>query len=380
MAVGKNRNAQLVIDEDAIFHNISEERKRLDSKSDLFMVVKANAYGHGAVQVAGIAKAAGATGFCVAILDEAIQLREAGFVSEPILVLGLSDLSNVPLISKYNVSVTVSSVDWIKQAAELAQKLGLKNKIRVHLALDTGMGRIGLQTVSEVKDAIVELKRTSEYIDFEGVFTHFSTADSTDDDYFQYQLDNFNELMTAIPEKPRYVHVANSATSMWHKAAGGNMVRFGVAGYGLNPSGVAIASPFKLEPAMSFTSELIYVKEVQSGRSIGYGATYTSDSREWIGTVPVGYADGVRRSMQGFSVLVDGQYCPIVGRVCMDQLMVRLPYKMPIGTKVTLVGTDHDHTITLQDVADYCHTIHYEIACGYSSRLPRVYRSSDHLK
>ncbi|ANZ57331.1 alanine racemase [Fructilactobacillus lindneri] len=375
MVVGRNRDAQLIIDEDAIYANIHSEKQRLADDSEMFMVVKANAYGHGAVQVAQIAKEAGATGFCVAILDEAIQLREAGFVSEPILVLGLTDLSDLPLIYKYDVSVTVSSADWIKQAAELGRQMHFTHKIKTFLALDTGMGRIGLQTPAEVTDYLQSLHVVKNQIEFQGVYTHFATADEVDDKYFDFQLQNFKDLMAAIPNKPRYVSVANSATSLWHHVTGANMIRYGVAGYGLNPSGTAIEAPFTLQPALSFTSELIYVKKVASGRSIGYGATYNVDKPQWVGTIPVGYADGVCRRMKGFKVLIDGNYCPIIGRVCMDQVMVRLPYEMKLGTKVTFVGTQAGKTITLQDVAEYCGTINYEIACGFSDRLPRVYYS-----
>ncbi|WP_429970526.1 alanine racemase [Fructilactobacillus sp. Tb1] len=374
MVVGRNRNAQLVIDKSAIYDNISAEINRLDDKTEMFMVVKANAYNHGAVQVAQIAKAAGATGFCVAILDEAIQLREAGFVDEPILVLGITDVEDLPLISKYNIDVTVSSVEWVKQANQVFEDLKLKNKIKMFLALDTGMGRVGLQTTNEVDEFLEFINSKENNLLLDGVFTHFSTADGKNTDYFNFQYQNFEKLMKCFKTKPRYVSVANSATSLWHKMTGSNMIRFGVAAYGLNPSGTVLASPIALKPAMSLTTELVYTKQVQPGRSIGYGATYTVADDQWIGTVPVGYADGVRRSMQGFKVLVDGHLCPIVGRVCMDQFMVKLPYKMNPGTEVVIFGKQAGKEITLQQVADQCGTIHYEIACGFTERLPRVYK------
>ncbi|WP_395317854.1 alanine racemase [Fructilactobacillus frigidiflavus] len=374
MVVGRNRNAQLVINEDAIYTNIRAERQRLDQQTEMFMVVKANAYGHGAVQVARIAKQAGATGFCVAILDEAIQLREAGFVDEPIMVLGITDVEDLPLIAKYKVDVTVSSVAWLKQANQVFTDLHLKNKIKLFLALDTGMGRIGLQTPAEVNQFLAFLKTNANHLTLDGVFTHFATADEQKQDYFDFQYQNFKTLMKCFKTQPRYVSVANSATSLWHQITGANMIRFGVAAYGLNPSGNELTAPIELQPAMSLTTELVYVKKVNPGRAIGYGATYTVDQPQWIGTVPVGYADGVRRAMQGFQVLVDGQLCPIVGRVCMDQFMVRLPYEMKPGTEVVIFGKQGKHTITLQQVAEQCDTIHYEIACGFTERLPRVYQ------
>lgn len=374
MVVGRNRNAQLIINEDAIYSNINAEIQRLDQQTEMFMVVKANAYGHGAVQVARLAKLAGATGFCVAILDEAIQLREAGFVDEPILVLGLTDIEDLPLIAKYNIDVTVSSVEWIKQANRVFEDLKLKNKIKMFLALDTGMGRIGLQNSAEVTEFLEFVNQKTNNLILDGVFTHFATADEHNQDYFDFQYQNFKKLMKCFKIKPHYVSVANSATSLWHQVTGANMIRYGVAAYGLNPSGQELTAPITLKPAMSLTTELVYVKKVNPGRSIGYGATYSIDKAQWIGTVPVGYADGIRRSMQGFKVLIDGNLCPIVGRVCMDQFMVRLPYEMQPGTEVVIVGKQGKQTITLQQVADQCHTIHYEIACGFTERLPRVYK------
>jgi alanine racemase len=153
------------------------------------------------------------------------------------------------------------------------------------------------------------------------------------------------------------------------------MIRYGVGIYGLNPSGTAIDElPYELEPAMSIESELVFVKQVEAGSAIGYGATYHAEADEWIGTVPIGYADGWLRRMQGFHCLVDGQYCEVVGRVCMDQLMIRLPREYPDGTTVTLIGTNQGKTITLQDAADHAGTIHYELACDLAERLPRVYQ------
>ncbi|WP_413627635.1 alanine racemase [Fructilactobacillus vespulae] len=373
MVVSKNRNAQLIIDKTAIFNNISNKIKRLKSGTEMFMVVKADAYGHGAVQVAAIAKAAGATGFCVALLDEAIELREAGFVEEPILVLGITDVELLPVIEKYDVTVTVSSLKWILDSKRLMPELNLHKPIKIFLALDTGMGRIGLRNLAEVQEFVGNVEN-DELINLQGVYTHFSTADSADNSYFEGQVQQFKKLMQGFKTKPRYVSVANSATSLWHDYTGSNVIRYGISAYGLNPSGEALESPFKLEPALSFTSELVYVKKVTAESSIGYGATYQANEAEWIGTVPVGYADGVSRKMQGFEVLVNGIRCPIVGRVCMDQFMIRLPQEFAVGTQVTIVGKDHDQVITLQDLANQCGTIHYEIACGFSNRLPRVYR------
>lgn len=374
MVVGVHRPTQLVIDRAALRHNIHAEVERLDKDCELFMVVKANGYGHGAVQVAQAAKDAGATGFCVAILDEALELRAAGF-NEPILILGVTSPADAPLMAAEGISATVAATDWLVDAQsylDLAETLSAP--LHVHLALDTGMGRIGFRTVPELTEAIDFLGKHAA-LDFEGIFTHFSTADSPDDRYFKQQVAKWHALTDDLPVRPRYVHVSNSATSLWHAACNDNMVRFGVSGYGLNPSGTAIKPPYPLQPALSLTSELVFSKRISAGDSVGYGATYTASQDEWVGTVPIGYADGYERRLQGFHVLVDGQACEIIGRVCMDQMMVRLPHDYSRGTTVTLVGQDHGAEITLQDVADYCETIHYEIACGFTGRLPRQYRN-----
>lgn len=372
MVVGVHRPTQLVIDRAALRHNIHAEVERLDQGCELFMVVKANGYGHGAIQVAQAAKDAGATGFCVAILDEALELRTAGF-NEPILVLGVTSPADAPLMAAEDISATVAATDWLVDAqAYLDLTTDLTAPLHVHLGIDTGMGRIGFRTAADLKKAVDFLQAHATTLDFEGIFTHFATADSPDDRYFKQQVAKWHALTDALP-RPRYVHVSNSATSLWHADCNDNMIRFGVSGYGLNPSGTAIDAPYPLEPAMSLTSELVFSKRIAAGDAVGYGATYTATQDEWVGTVPIGYADGYERRLQGFHVLIDGQTCEIIGRVCMDQLMVRLPHDYSRGTTVTLVGKNHGAEITLQDVADYCQTIHYEIACGFTSRLPRRY-------
>ncbi|MDT6979980.1 alanine racemase [Levilactobacillus zymae] len=374
MAVGEHRPTRLVIDRQALRHNIQTEVKRLKSDCELFMVVKANGYGHGAVQVAQVAKDAGATGFCVAILDEALELRAAGF-NDPILVLGVTRPEDAVLMAQERISTVVADIKWLREASRYLELTPHNRPLNVHLGLDTGMGRIGFRTTDELTAALNFLSVQVDDFNFEGIFTHFSTADDPDDTYFKQQLAKWRELTAVLPFRPRYVHVSNSATSLWHDACNDNMVRFGAAGYGLNPSGTAIPqTPYPLQPAMQLVSELVYTKRLHAGESVSYGATYTAQTDEWVGTVPIGYADGYERRLQGFHVLVGGQFCEIIGRICMDQLMIRLPQNYVRGTRVTLVGTNGGQTITLQDMADYCGTIHYEIACGFTSRLPRQYR------
>ncbi|WP_125572214.1 alanine racemase [Lacticaseibacillus songhuajiangensis] len=369
MVVATHRPSRVLIDEGAIFHNVQSAVNSLDAGSELFAVVKADAYGHGLVRVARVAVKAGARGFCVAVLDEALALREAGF-TQPILVLGIVNPEYAGLAAAQQIAVPVAERTWLEAAAA---HIASGDQLRVHLAVDSGMGRIGFTAKEDLQAAVAFMDAHAETFEFSGIFTHFASADSLNEDQFKRQAAMFNEFVAALPRRPRYVHVANTATSLWHRACHSNIVRFGVGIYGLNPSGREISTtPYALEPALSLKSELVLCKQVAAGATISYGATYHSAQAEYIGTVPMGYADGWLRRMQGFHVLVDGQQCEIVGRICMDQFMIRLPHAYPAGTEVVLVGKSGDQEITLQDVADYAETIHYEIACALSERLPRV--------
>lgn len=372
MAVGWHRPTKLVIDTQAIKENVSNEVKRMPQGTELFAVVKANGYGHGVVQTAKAAIEGGATGFCVAILDEAIELREAG-ITEPILILSIVDVSYIDLLLKYDLSVTVATQEWVEQAIEQLKHIEIQTPLKIHIKVDTGMGRIGFTTPEAVKQT-VELVQSTTMVNWEGLFTHFSTADEKDTGYFEKQSNRFQAILSVLAEWPKYVHVSNSATALWHPDNVGNMIRFGIAMYGLNPSGHALPEIYPLKPALSLVSKVIQVKELSAGEGIGYGNTYKTTGNEWIGTVPIGYADGWLRHLQGFSVLVNGERCEIVGRICMDQCMIRLPKQTAAGTQVTLIGHDHGEEITMQMVADKLGTIHYEVACTFSERMPREYK------
>lgn len=228
--IGTHRPTQLVIDQAAIYHNIATEKARLAKGTDLFMVVKANGYGHGITQVATTAVKAGATGFCVAILDEALTLRAAGF-NQPILVLGITEPQYAGLMAQKHISATVGSQDWLEAATTSIETVSPDQPLNVHLGLDTGMGRIGFQEPEALAAAVTALTASPAF-NFEGIFTHFSKADSADTAYFEKQISRWQAFMAVLPERPRYVHVSNSATSLWHDACNGNMIRFGVAGYG----------------------------------------------------------------------------------------------------------------------------------------------------
>lgn len=370
MTPGYHRPTVLKIKLENITKNVSNHKKMLNNEK-IFAVIKANAYGHGAIPVAKAALEGGAEGFCVALLDEALELRRHGFL-EPILVLNMVDALYLPLAAENNISITCGNEEWLEEALHFLKNNPLNNPVKLHLKIDSGMGRIGFFTKESLQEAYEKIQQAPRLF-LEGIFTHFSTADEKDETYFNEQLEKFTQLLDVLPELPEYVHSSNSATSLWHKAGVGNLVRLGISMYGLNPSGKTLPLPFPLAPALSLESSLIQVKKVPKGTGVGYGKTYVTKKEEWIGTVPIGYADGWQRKMSGFSVLVKGKKCEIVGRVCMDQCMIRLPEEVSLGEKVTLIGKNSGEEITLQEVADHLETIHYEVACLLSDRLNRVY-------
>lgn len=364
-----HRPTKLIIDSSAISKNLAQVMAALPAQTKAFAVVKANAYGHGVLEVA---RELGeqVDGFCVSNMDEALELRLAGF-EHPILVLGVVPVQVIPQAIQASISLTVASLEWLS----LAQEAGLlMEDLAIHIKVDTGMGRLGFRDCQSLQDALNLMATAGAR--FEGIFTHFATADQADDSQFREQLAIFQEIVDGLESLPPLIHASNSATSIWHGETVFNMVRLGNILYGLNPSGRELDLPYPIQPALRLTSELVHVKEVAAGTAVGYGATYHSPTKEWLGTVPIGYADGLTRSMQGFSVLVDGQRCEIVGRVSMDQITIRLPHSYPLGTPVTLIGEDGGQEVTVQDWADYRQTINYEVTCLLSDRIPRYYDES----
>ena len=372
MVTSWNRPTQLTIDKKAIQFNIQQERQHMQKGQEIFAVVKANAYGHGAIEIAKLALQEGVSGFCVSNIDEAIELREAGILL-PILILGVVSPDLALLAQQYDLTVAVASLEWLKEVITSEELDAERAPLKVHLKIDTGMHRIGFYEMDSFL-ASVDLLETQPLLTYEGIFTHFATADEADDTYFQQQADCFNQFVQNSPVKPKYVHCANSATAFWHQACPSNIIRLGIGLYGVNPSGNALTLPFSLQPAATLSTELVFVKELQTGDKVSYGATYEAETNEWLGTLPIGYADGLSRHLQGFKVLVDGQYCEIVGRICMDQCMIRLPKEYPVGTTVTLIGENNGQVISVNDVAEYLQTISYEVLCDLGARIPRRYQ------
>ena len=366
MKTSPHRPTKALINLGAIRYNIQQMGAHIPQETLKWAVVKANAYGHGAVAVA-TAIQDDVDGFCVSNIDEALELRQAG-ITKKILILGVSEVESILLAQQFDLTLTVAGLEWVRTL--LASQSDLSG-LKVHLKIDSGMGRIGFREVSEAQEAQFLLQEHGAYV--EGIFTHFATADEESDTYFNIQLERFKDIIAGMEEVPELVHASNSATTLWHAETIFNAVRMGDAMYGLNPSGKVLSLPYDLIPALSLESAIVHVKTLPAGACVGYGATYEADSEQVIATLPIGYADGWTRDMQNFSVLVDGRLCPIVGRVSMDQITIRLPKLYPLGTKVTLIGSNGDKEITTTEVATYRGTINYEVVCLLSDRIPREY-------
>lgn len=364
------RDTWVEIDLDAIAYNVGELRKKLHPENKLIAVVKANGYGHGALQVARTALRSGANYLAVAFLDEAISLRKQG-ITAPILVLGASRPKDVMTAIKYKVTLTVYYKDWLEEAVQFLNK---DDSLTIHLKLDTGMGRIGVRNEQEIQ-SIEELLVKHPNIVVEGIFTHFATADEKNSSYFESQIQRFKELLSYFTKLPAIIHCSNSAASLLHPDLQYNAVRLGISMYGLTPSlEIEPDLPYPLQEAFSLRTKLVQVKKLNKGDKVSYGATYEAKEEEWIGTLPIGYADGWLRKLQGQEVLVEGIRAPIVGRICMDQCMIRLPFYLEPGTEITLIGKQRDAEISVNEIAAKLETINYEITCMISTRVPRVFK------
>ncbi|MBQ4163807.1 MAG: alanine racemase [Turicibacter sp.] len=356
------RDTWAEIDLDAIAYNV-KQIKKLHPTKEIFAVVKANGYGHGDAEVSKVAIEAGVSCLAVSGLDEALRLRQSG-IEVPILVLGMTRLKDVALAAENNISLTAHDEVWINHLVSLP----LEKKIKVHLKIDSGMHRLGLMDANQIQTNF-NLLKTAPMVEVEGIFTHMATADC-DKEYLDYQIQNFKNLISNLDlSGVKYVHLENTATLLQKEFDFDHAIRLGIGLYGVNPDANFIPIDFDLKPALKLLSNLVQVKQIKKGDKVGYGSTYEAKNDEWIGVVPIGYADGWIRSHQGRCVIVEGHECEIVGRVCMDQMMIRLPKQFPMGTTVTLIGDG----MPVERVAKEIGTISYEILCLISDRVPRVY-------
>jgi alanine racemase len=335
-------------------------------------ILKANAYGHGLVAVARHLVALGAASLGVAFLEEAVALREAG-VTAPILVMGGIFGDQVPVFLRHGLTLTASSVDKLRHIDDTARGLGVTAK--VHLKIDTGMERIGVHYYSAQK--LLERAAECRHCTVEGIYSHFANADAADLTSARLQLSRFLEVLTwydrhGVPTPIR--HMANSGAVLQLRESHLDLVRPGILLYGVYPS-AEVAHTIEVLPALSWKSRVVYFKVVQPGHPVSYGSTWQSDHPVRLVTVPVGYGDGYFRALSNVAtVIIRGKRYPVVGRVCMDQIMINLEWDSAYnGDEVVLVGADGDVAITCEDLAEWAGTIPYEVLTNINTRVPRVY-------
>lgn len=342
-------------------HNIETVYKK--ANKPLLAVIKANAYGHGYKEVANAIKDNEHIAlFGVATLKEALDLRDLG-VKQDILIFGAIPLDDLELAIEKDITLPLFSFDFLE---EIKAKHHFAKPVKVHIAIDSGMNRIGFKTKEEYAKAMRAID--PDKIDVEGIFTHFATADEPENEEqnenFQNQLNLFKSIVGNNVFK--YIHCDNTAAMMFHKTHFGNLGRIGIALYGVDPRGV---DNDELKQVMSLYSRVAMIKKVPKGEKIGYGMTYTAKEDQLVATLPIGYADGFLRINQGREVYINGHYYPVVGRVCMDQCMVRVDENVHVHDEAEIFG---DH-ISLARMAKELHTIPYELTCLVSPRVERIY-------
>ncbi len=339
------------------------------------MSLKADAYGHGALKVARTVLHNGASMLGVATLSEATPLREAG-IDAPILVFGYVPLWQMREAVRLGITVTLYSIESAQALSRAALALG--KTVKVHLKVDTGMARLGIR--AEQSEEIVALAKETlalPNLELEGIYTHFAMADTSDQTHVRMQLQRFQyvlQVLEAQGVRPPIVHAANSAATLGLPEAHFDMVRPGIAIYGLSPS-TEVRLPEGFRPALSFKTQVAQVKMVPAGECISYGCTYITERPTRVAVLPVGYADGFRRAPKNWgTVLIHGQEAPIIGRVCMDQCMVDVTHlpQIRVGDEVVLIGRQGMATLTAEQVAERLGTINYEVVAEILARVPRV--------
>jgi alanine racemase len=374
------------IDLKAIAHNVGELRRITQPEARLMAVVKANGYGHGAIEVAQCALKNGAATLGVARIEEGIRIREAG-IQAPILIFGYTLPERTADLLEYDLTQTVYTYASARVLSQTATSL--KKKIKIHLKVDTGMGRLGLlpqnfqgdNSAALAADAIEETLAIADLdgLELEGIFTHFATADSADKTYAEDQLDLFMNFLNRLRKaglEPPVRHAANSAALIDMPQSHLDMVRPGIASYGLYPSDEVDKKHVSLKPAMALKARIIHLKKVPAGFKVSYGSTHQTPKATTIATIPIGYADGLNRLLSSSGqMLVHGQRAPIIGRVCMDLTMLDVGHidNVQMGDAVVIFGQQNSGSITVDEIASSLNTINYEIVSTITARVPRIY-------
>ncbi|WP_010246044.1 alanine racemase [Acetivibrio cellulolyticus] len=361
---------------DNIAHNVKEIRRITDKKAEIMGVVKADAYGHGVMEVAKTLLENGVTRLAVSMLDEAIQLRKNG-IDVPILILSYTDPRRAEEIILNDVTQTVFSHDLAEALSEAAVRLD-KN-IKIHIKIDSGMTRVGFMPGYSAVKNVVKISKLPKII-IEGLFTHFASSDEIDRSYTYMQFERFMSIVSELNRIGIYIpvkHVCNSAGVIEFPEMHLNMVRPGIALYGMYPSEEVQKDRINLKPAMTLKANIILVKDVETDTCISYGRIFKTQRESRIATLPIGYADGYTRLLTNKGrVLVNGQSVPIVGKICMDQCMIDVTDvqgEVNVGDEVVLFGSQNGSEISIEDLASKIGTINYEIACIIGKRIPRVY-------
>ncbi len=375
--IEKYQRVYAAVNLDAVWNNMEQMHRNLSPGTKIIGVLKTDAYGHGAVQIAQeLEKMDYVFGYATATFEEAMILRHTGFV-KPILVLGYTFPYCYEDLIKYDIRPTVFRQDSIEQLSACACKAG--RPVRVHVKVETGMNRLGINP-DESGLRFLERILQSEGIILEGIFTHFARADETDRTATIRQLNLMHDFVEAAEQRTGYSipvkHCSNSAGIVEFPEANMDVVRAGITLYGLWPSEEVSRDIISLQPVLSLKSRIVSIKEVEEGTPVSYGGIYVTPHKMRIATIPVGYGDGYPRSLSGKGyVLIRGRKAPVLGRICMDQFMVGLeniPDAME-GDEVTLIGEDQGEKITMEALGDLSGRFNYEFACDLGKRIPRVY-------
>ena len=362
------------IDLDAIYENVKNAKALLKKDTKMMAIVKADGYGHGAVEVARqIDELVDAYG--VAILEEGIELRKAGF-TKPILILGYTPKPLYPAMIRYDIATAVFTMEMAKEISDTA--VAMHKNANIHIKLDTGMSRIGFAITKESKEIIEQIAKLPG-IEIKGCFSHFARMDEKDKTKAEQQFSRYETFVHKMEQagvKIPVKHISNSAGIMEMPKVNEDMVRDGICLYGLYPSEEVNKERLPLEPAMQWKTYVSYVKELEAGIEIGYGGTYTTTKPTMVATIPVGYADGYARSLSGKGcVLIHGQRAPILGRICMDQFMVDVT-DIPgtaEGDECILFGEQEGEILSVEEVSELAGSFNYEFVCDVGRRVPRVF-------
>lgn len=361
------------VDLEAIRHNLTEIRRQVGPAVEIMAVVKAEAYGHGAVKIARTVLRSGANRLGVALPEEGIALREAG-ITAPVLVFSPLQTDQAEVMVKYELTPTICMLEPAVALSRAAVAAG--KTINIHVKIDTGMGRIGVPA----NEGVLFIKKLQSLpgIILEGVFSHLATADERDKEYAKYQIKTFNKVILDLKNEgqlPAKAHLANSAAIIDLPLAYYNMVRPGIMLYGMYPSLEVNLEKVRLKPAFALKTKVVFIKRVVQGSTISYGRKYTAPKDTTIVTLPIGYADGWPRRLSGKAdVLISGKRFPIVGTICMDLCMVDVGDEpVEIGQEVVLIGSQGAESISVEEIAGHLETINYEVTCMIGDRVPRRY-------